>query len=146
MKSEDNNEKNINYDKVNFLLKNYERRVKIITYIYQFELFNKKISCEEIFKNNDLDKWEVATLELIEQKYDTFIKIANKFIDKNWEWQRILPLTRAIIIFGEYELLSKDSKIVINEMVNIAKIFIPNDDYKFINKILDLISKQVFNK
>nr|WP_237076608.1 transcription antitermination factor NusB [Mycoplasma phocoeninasale] len=57
-----------------------------------------------------------------------------------------MPLTRAIIIFGEYELLSKDAKIVINEMVNIAKIFIPNDDYKFVNKILDLISKRVFNK
>ncbi|MBN0970921.1 transcription antitermination factor NusB [Mycoplasma phocoeninasale] len=146
MQYEDNKEKKVAYRKSNFLIQNYKKRVKIITYIYQFELFDRKVSCEEIFKNNDLDNWDIAALELIEQKYDTFVKIASKFTDEDWEWKRILPLTRAIIIFGEYELLSKDAKIVINEMVNIAKIFIPNDDYKFVNKILDLISKRVFNK
>jgi len=57
-----------------------------------------------------------------------------------------LPLSRAIIIYGEYELLFNDPRVVINEMVNISKIYSPNNDYKFINKVLDLVSKNVIKK
>ncbi|TPR54353.1 transcription antitermination factor NusB [Metamycoplasma neophronis] len=133
-------------EKIKFLLKKYHNRVRIINFIYQSELFNAPLSTKEIFADNDLENWEVNVLNLIEQKYDLLVNIAKKFIDPDWEWNRINPLTRAIIIYGEYELLVNDPKVVINEMVNISKIFSPNNDYKFINKVLDLASKKVFNK
>ncbi|WP_369085967.1 transcription antitermination factor NusB [Metamycoplasma spumans] len=132
--------------KIKFLLQKYYSRVRIITYIYQSELFDTKLSLKEIFQDNDLDNWEVKILSTIESKYDLFINIAKRFISEEWEWSRINPLTRAIIIYGEYELLLNDPKVVINEMINISKIFSPNNDYKFVNKVLDLASKKVFNK
>ncbi|WP_373440181.1 transcription antitermination factor NusB [Metamycoplasma equirhinis] len=135
-----------NLKKIDFLSKKLQNRIKIITFIYQFELFDEKISCEKIFQDNDLQNWEVNILNLIESKYDFLINVAKQFISKDWEWNRVLPLTRAIIIYGEYELLFNEPKIVINEMINICKLLSPNNDYKFVNKVLDLISKNVINK
>ncbi|BDX52780.1 transcription antitermination factor NusB [Metamycoplasma equirhinis] len=135
-----------NLKKIDFLSKKLQNRIKLITFIYQFELFDEKISCEKIFQDNDLQNWEVNILNLIESKYDFLINVAKQFISKDWEWNRVLPLTRAIIIYGEYELLFNEPKIVINEMINICKLLSPNNDYKFVNKVLDLISKNVINK
>ncbi|WP_373440885.1 transcription antitermination factor NusB [Metamycoplasma equirhinis] len=135
-----------NLKKIDFLSKKLQNRIKLITFIYQFELFDEKISCEKIFQDNDLQNWEVNILNLIESKYNFLINVAKQFISKDWEWNRVLPLTRAIIIYGEYELLFNEPKIVINEMINICKLLSPNNDYKFVNKVLDLISKNVINK
>ncbi|WP_373597876.1 transcription antitermination factor NusB [Metamycoplasma equirhinis] len=135
-----------NLKKIDFLSKKLQNRIKLITFIYQFELFDEKISCEKIFQDNDLQNWEVNILNLIESKYDFLVNVAKQFISKDWEWNRVLPLTRAIIIYGEYELLFNEPKIVINEMINICKLLSPNNDYKFVNKVLDLISKNVINK
>jgi len=49
-----------NEDKKNlFLINSFNKRVKIITYIYQFELFDEKVNVNEIFNNNDLNNFEV---------------------------------------------------------------------------------------
>ncbi|PWC08870.1 transcription antitermination protein NusB [Mycoplasmopsis arginini] len=134
--------------KSNFLLKKYNFRKNIINYIYQFELFDKSLNTKEIVDNklNEITNAEIQTLELIEAKYQTLTNIAKKFILENWEWERISPLIRAIIIFGIYELTFNESKVVINEIINITKLFSPGEEYKFVNKVLDKISKQIINK
>ncbi|AZZ65470.1 transcription antitermination protein NusB [Metamycoplasma phocicerebrale] len=131
-----------------FLWKRYKFRKNIINYIYQFELFDRELNSEEIINNelNDINNKEIQTLKIIESKYLIISNIAKNYISKDWEWKRISPLTRAILIFGIYEMTYNEPKIVINEMINISKIFSPNEDYKFINKILDLVSKNIINK
>ncbi|PZV99936.1 transcription antitermination protein NusB [Metamycoplasma auris] len=134
--------------KSNFLVKKYHFRKNIINYIYQFELFETNLSTAEIINNklNIVNEDELKTLELIESKYETLKSIARKFLLNSWEWRRISPLARAIIIFGIYELSYNEPKVVINEMINISKLLSPNDDYKFINGILDKVSKQIINR
>ncbi|HOV14156.1 MAG TPA: transcription antitermination factor NusB [Spirochaetota bacterium] len=61
---------------------------------------------------------------------------------KNWDINRISSVDKAILRFSIFSLLYEndlDEKIVINEAIEIAKIFGNEDSYKFINGILDAV-------
>ena len=131
-----------NEDKKNlFLINSFNKRVKIITYIYQFELFDEKVNVNEIFSNNDLNNFEVQTLTIIQNKYDLFKNLIIKALNNAWIWERLQPLIRAILLYGLYELFITEPKVVINEMVNITKIYTICDEYKLVNKVLDTLLK-----
>lgn len=131
-----------NEDKKNlFLINSFNKRVKIITYIYQFELFNEKVNVNEIFSNNDLNNFEVQTLTIIQNKYVLFKNLIIKALNNAWIWERLQPLIRAILLYGLYELFINEPKVVINEMINITKIYTIGDEYKLVNKVLDTLLK-----
>lgn len=131
-----------NEDKKNlFLINSFNKRVKIITYIYQFELFDEKVNVNEIFSNNDLNNFEVQTLTVIQNKYVLFKNLIIKALNNAWIWERLQPLIRAILLYGLYELFINEPKVVINEMVNITKIYTIGDEYKLVNKVLDTLLK-----
>ena len=131
-----------NEDKKNlFLINSFSKRVKIITYIYQFELFDEKVNVNEIFSNNDLNNFEVQTLTIIQNKYVLFKNLIIKALNNAWIWERLQPLIRAILLYGLYELFINEPKVVINEMVNITKIYTIGDEYKLVNKVLDTLLK-----
>lgn len=131
-----------NEDKKNlFLINSFNKRVKIITYIYQFELFDEKMNVNEIFNNNDLNNFEVQTLTIIQNKYVLFKNLIIKALNNAWIWERLQPLIRAILLYGLYELFINEPKVVINEMVNITKIYTIGDEYKLVNKVLDTLLK-----
>lgn len=131
-----------NEDKKNlFLINSFNKRVKIITYIYQFELFDEKMNVNEIFNNNDLNNFEVQTLIIIQNKYVLFKNLIIKALNNAWIWERLQPLIRAILLYGLYELFINEPKVVINEMVNITKIYTIGDEYKLVNKVLDTLLK-----
>ena len=131
-----------NEDKKNlFLINSFNKRVKIITYIYQFELFDEKVNVNEIFNNNDLNNFEVQTLTIIQNKYVLFKNLIIKVLNNAWIWERLQPLIRAILLYGLYELFINEPKVVINEMVNITKIYTIGDEYKLVNKVLDTLLK-----
>lgn len=127
--------------KLIFLLKRYNERKKLITFIYQAELFETRIDVDYIFEHFDLTKRELQSLTIIADKYEFFQSIVKKILLKEWSWERVQPLAKAIIIYGVFELFFNEPKVVINEMVNIAKNFIPDDTYKFVNRTLDMIAK-----
>lgn len=131
-----------NEDKKNlFLINSFNKRVKIITYIYQFELFDEKVNVNKIFNNNDLNNFEVQTLTIIQNKYVLFKNLIIKALNNAWIWERLQPLIRAILLYGLYELFINEPKVVINEMVNITKIYTIGDEYKLVNKVLDTLLK-----
>ena len=131
-----------NEDKKNlFLINSFNKRVKIITYIYQFELFDEKVNVNEIFSNDDLNNFEVQTLTVIQNKYVLFKNLIIKALNNAWIWERLQPLIRAILLYGLYELFINEPKVVINEMVNITKIYTIGDEYKLVNKVLDTLLK-----
>lgn len=131
-----------NEDKKNlFLINSFNKRVKIITYIYQFELFDEKVNVNEIFSNDDLNNFEVQTLTIIQNKYVLFKNLIIKALNNAWIWERLQPLIRAILLYGLYELFINEPKVVINEMVNITKIYTIGDEYKLVNKVLDTLLK-----
>lgn len=63
---------------------------------------------------------------------------------KNWSFDRVNKVTLAILRMSVYSLMytkDVDSSIVIDEAVDIAKNYGPDDSYKFVNAILDNIRK-----
>ncbi|MGL5732513.1 MAG: transcription antitermination factor NusB [Metamycoplasmataceae bacterium] len=115
------------------------KRMKNVEIIYGYELFDEKIDVDKIFSEENIDDDQVKLLSVIQKNYDAFIKTAKLFLDDDWTWVRIPPLTRAIILCASAELWTIDKKIVINEYIEITKDYIPDETYKFINKILDKI-------
>ncbi|MDC8900907.1 transcription antitermination factor NusB [Metamycoplasma hyosynoviae] len=127
--------------KMVFLQKIFDKRVKIINFIYKYELLGEKINANELFEEEELLKNEIVILSQIEGKYELFKKLIVSITKDEWEWERLQPLVRAILIYGIYEMFITEHKVVINEMINIAKIYIPGSEYKLINKVLDIVSK-----
>ncbi len=62
---------------------------------------------------------------------------------KNWEFSRISPIDKALLRLGIYELLFTDvpRAVVINEALEIAKVFSSESSGKFINGILNQVQE-----
>lgn len=78
------------------------------------------------------------------QKIEEIDKLIESHLSSNWSLERINKVTLAILRTSIYELKyqpDSQSKIVIDEAVNIAKEFGTDDSYKFINAVLDKIGK-----
>lgn len=61
-------------------------------------------------------------------------------------WHTVSPILKAILWLGSYELvyrLDVPFKVVLNEAVELSKVFGAEDAHKFINSILDKVAKQV---
>lgn len=82
-----------------------------------------------------------GTIENIEQ-IDSLIK---SHLSPNWNFDRLNKVTLSILRISIYSLIyQKDiaSTIVIDEAIDLAKEFGPEDSFKFINAMLDKISKE----
>lgn len=56
------------------------------------------------------------------------------------------PVERAILRLGAYELKSRadvPTKVVLNEMIELAKVFGSDHSYKFVNGVMDKLAKAV---
>ena len=133
-------------DKMIFLINALKKRTEIINTIYKYELYDQKVDSKQIFEDDNLDDNAIKIIEQIEAKYDSLKKIIIAALSADWEWERLQPLVRAILLYGTYELFLNNPKIVINEMINITKIYIPGTVYKLVNKALDLIASKLVDK
>ena len=133
-------------DKMIFLINALKKRTEIINTIYKYELFDQKVDSKQIFEDDNLDDNAIKIIEQIEAKYESLKKIIIAALSADWEWERLQPLVRAILLYGTYELFLNNPKIVINEMINITKIYIPGTVYKLVNKVLDLIASKLVDK
>lgn len=72
-------------------------------------------------------------------KEDLIIQKINSLIPKGWTFERLPLIDRAILFMAISEItLEFDEKaIIINEAVEIAKLFCEEDQYKYINGLLD---------
>ena len=64
---------------------------------------------------------------------------------EHWDLDRVSYVDRAIIRFSTYSLFSQDDvpdTVIINEAIDIAKIFGSDDSYRFVNGVLDGIRKE----
>ncbi|MEE0434121.1 MAG: transcription antitermination factor NusB [Peptococcaceae bacterium] len=66
---------------------------------------------------------------------------------KNWSTLRMMSADKNILRMGVYELCFAEPKtpagVVINEAVELAKIYGDDESYKFVNGILDAVRKRV---
>lgn len=81
-----------------------------------------------------------GTIEHIEE----IDKLIENHLSSNWKIDRLNKVTLAILRCSVYEIKYQkevDSKVIIDEALNIAKEYGTDDSYKFINAILDNIGK-----
>lgn len=67
-------------------------------------------------------------------------------LSSNWSLERLSSVLHAILQAGVYELLhveSNPTNIIINEYIELARAFFSEKEVKFVNGILDSISKKV---
>ena len=82
-----------------------------------------------------------GTIENIE-KVDELIK---SHLSENWSFERLNKVTLSILRISIFSLVFQKEiapSIVIDEAISIAKEFGPQDSFKFINAMLDKISKE----
>ena len=80
---------------------------------------------------------------------DEIDKLIESHLSSSWSIDRISRVALAILRTSIYEIKFQngaDTKIVIDEAVNIAKDFDTDDSYKFINAVLDKIGKDEAKK
>lgn len=125
-----------------------QARMAVVGLLYSYDLGNNnsKEHIDEILEEKKIrNKQKEFALEL----YDgTLSSIANldSSIEKHlkeWEFERLGNIERAIMRLAAYEILygNLDSAVVINEAVEISKAFASEQSPKFINGVLDAISK-----
>ena len=75
------------------------------------------------------------------QEIDTLVNQCSK----NWSIQRMATTDRCILRISAYELIATDlsKKVIINEAVELAKTYGTNDSGRFVNGLLDQLSRVV---
>ncbi len=59
---------------------------------------------------------------------------------------QIDPVEHAVLLLGAYEMASKPEvpwKVVVNECVNLAKLFGAEDGFKFVNGVIDKLAREL---
>jgi N utilization substance protein B len=129
-----------------------ELRKKIMTILYQIsicELGKIKYDTDEIIKNvseidNEFIKDTVYGIITYKKEID---EIANKNL-KDWTIDRLGTTDKAILRMGIYELIYTDTPavVVINEAIELSKLYSDEDVRKMINAVLDRIYKEETNE
>lgn len=144
----DNNEQTpIVYDD----LSRRDVRSLIFHFLYAADAFNYEESVESIIdsfnRGYDLSvslNGELAnTVKSIIDNRDVLEKTYEPYL-ANWRSERISVCTKLILLFAIWELKNTetDARIIINEAIELAKCFAEEDAYRFVNGILDPVSKE----
>ncbi len=121
-------------------------RMNVINVLYVYELTGETPLMETIGEDFVLEEKEIKALEWIIKKYEPLKKMIVKFLKQGWGWKRLAPLERAMLLYGSFELSFKPKAVVINEIVTLAKGYIIEESYKFINAILDKVAGEYEHK
>ena len=113
--------------------------------LYQYLLTEKTI--EDIFDDNlDVDdkksisfivETTVNTIENMEELEE----IIKKDLSKDWDWERLGYLERALLLMGAYEIkhTETDKPVIINEILEISKLYCDEEASGLLNGVLDKI-------
>ena len=125
-------------------------RILALQGLYQIDIGNKTLS--EVLVLDWIDKkYKKETIEfardLIEgsAKHGKIIDEAIRTQLEHWDLERLSYVDRAILRFSTYSLFFQDDvpdTVIINEAVDLAKMFGTDDSYRFVNGVLDGIRKE----
>ena len=124
-------------------MKRRDQRISVMTCIFQYLLTEKTL--DDIFDDNlDIDdKKSIAFI--VNNTVNTINDIPElteeikKHLTASWDFDRLGFIEQAILLMSAEELLHQDTDraVVINEAVEIAKIYCDEDAPKLINGVLD---------
>jgi len=125
-----------------------ELRVKIMTILYQIDIYKQgkiEYNIEKVIKDNvEVDNEFVKEVVYgVNTYYDILNEEANKYLD-SWNINRLDKAGASILRMAIYELKYTDTPkvVVINEAVELAKKYSDDAVRKMINAVLDKIIKE----
>ena len=116
------------------VLFSYDFNQKDYKELIKFDWNEEKLSAESKEYAEFLIKGTLLNINDIDDKIKSKLK--------NWDFNRISNIDKAILRFSVFSLLFENDlpeKVIINEAIEIVKLFGGKDSYKFINGILDAI-------
>jgi transcription antitermination protein NusB len=126
-------------------------RSLVFHFLYAADAFNYEESLQSIIENFNrgfnltvpLDGEIFTVVNDIINRRDELEKIYEPFL-ANWRSERVSVCTRLILLFAvwEFKNTETDARIIINEAIELAKCFAEEDAYRFVNGILDSVSKE----
>lgn len=127
-------------------------RSLVFHFLYAIEAFDYQESLHSIVDNFNrgfdldvpFDSELFKVVESIVSSRQELEKIYEPFLS-NWRTDRVSVCTKLILLFGIWELKNTeiDARIIINEAIELAKCFAEEDAYRFVNGILDPVSKDL---
>jgi N utilization substance protein B len=126
----------------------HHARMAVVSLLYAYDLGNQTISefSDEILEDKKIrNKQKEFAMTLFRGVMDN-LETIDLAIDKHlkeWNFERLGSIERATLRLGAYEILfgDLDSAVVINEAIEITKAFGTEQSPKFINGVLDAVSK-----
>ncbi|MEA3331627.1 MAG: transcription antitermination factor NusB [Campylobacterota bacterium] len=126
----------------------HHARMAVVSLLYAYDLGNGNIAehTDEILEEKKIrNKQKDFALGLYEGAMDNLEACDKAIVEhlKEWDFERLGAIERATLRLASYEILfgDLDSAVVINEAVEITKAFGTEQSPKFINGVLDAISK-----
>lgn len=125
-------------------------RQKTVQALYQWEMNGATISTieAEFYADNDMSKIDTEYFrEVLHQVPSIKSELDEKiqaFVDRPLD--RMTPVELSILRLGTYELLHRIDvpyRVIINEGVELAKVFGSNDGHKYINGVLDKMAQEI---
>jgi N utilization substance protein B len=125
-----------------------QARMAVVSLLYAYDLGNGNTSehSGEILEEKKIrNKQKDFALTLYEGVMENLEKVDKAIVThlKDWDFERLGTIERATLRLAAYEILFSelDSAVIINEAVEITKAFGTEQSPKFINGVLDAISK-----
>jgi len=126
----------------------HQARMAVVSLLYAYDLGNQTIAeySDEILEDKKIrNKQKEFAMTLFRGVMDN-LETVDKAIEthlKEWDFERLGSIERATLRLGAYEILygELDSAVIINEAIEITKAFAAEQSPKFINGVLDAISK-----
>lgn len=123
----------------------HKLRIQLVTYLYQHLLLDKSIAA--IIVDEGLEPTTEDQIYLLNNLYNImenkaeYVQFITEHLNTDWKYERLLAIDRAILLcaISEYAIDEAARAIVINEAVEIAKVYSSEDSYAFINGILDCL-------
>ena len=126
----------------------HHARMAVVSLLYAYDLGNGAIDehSEDILEEKKIrNKQKDFALELFKGVMDNLEKVDAVIVSclKDWDFERLGSIERATLRLGAYEILNTDldDAVIINEAIEIAKAFATEQSPKFINGVLDAVSK-----
>lgn len=124
-----------------------KRRKVLVQLFYRYLLMEKgSITIKQDLLDETQAKLDNETLTIAEQIADNLSKLIKRItplLGENWTWERIPALIKSILVVGAFEITNTNTPkaVTINELTELAKELGLDNDYKFINAILDKLDK-----
>ena len=124
-------------------MKRREMRVRIMKCLYQYILTNKDL--DQLFEENlDMDDRDSIPfiVENTNETINNIDELRQEIVDnltETWDFDRLGVIEQAILLMSAQELKRKetDKAVIINEAIEIAKLYCDEDAPKLINGVLD---------